>query len=514
MHATLAPQREQVDEDFRALIDLAPDAVFLARLSGQLIYANEAACALSDYARSELLGLPIDRLLAVKWPGTGKEGLEAPWQRGRLDAVETRLRRADGSWLEVEVNARVLAGGKIQAWVRDISRRATQARCIENGEITGAIVVNEDTTLLHEAQEKQRAGEELLRTVFNLLPVGLWIVDREGKITFANPAAEHMWSGDHYVGPAHHVAYKAWWVETGEPIADEEWALARALQGETSHSELIRIQCFDGSTKTMMNWATPIRSGTGEIIGAIAANEDVTSLQYTQEQLRSAVRERERILAVVAHDLRNPLAALRAHAAVVDLAARRLPGGEKVVAQAALIVDIGRRMSGLVNDLLSIGAAGAGGHHMLALSPVSPASLLARAADAVRPLMAGKDLALEIKPADKLPALRADVDRILRVLGNLLDNALKFTAPQGRVSMAAKSTTAGILFTVANSGPAVEATELEVMFQPFWQAQSDRAGTGLGLAICRSIVEAHGGTIWAEPAGGQRLRVCFVLPRA
>jgi signal transduction histidine kinase len=110
--------------------------------------------------------------------------------------------------------------------------------------------------------------------------------------------------------------------------------------------------------------------------------------------------------------------------------------------------------------------------------------------------------------------LRADVDRILRVLGNLLDNALKFTLAGGRVTMAAKSTSAGILFTVANSGQAVKAEELDAMFQPFWQAQTDRAGTGLGLAICRSIVEAHGGTIWAEPARGQRIRVCFVLPRA
>jgi PAS domain S-box-containing protein len=741
MNETVTLEREQVDEDFRALLDLAPDAVFVAGRDGQLVFVNDAACAMSGWARAQLLGRPLDRLLAITW------------QRDRLDAIETRLRRADGSSLRVEVTGRLLSHGKVQAWVRDVSRRASEAdphrgsdedgmlhalldhlpmgvlifhksgqlyfnrrseellgiklsptggceqyaqrfvrpdgrplpieervscrvlqggetitaaeylierpdgsrlpvvccagpirfadgrvtagvavvqdatehkrmqhtlganerllqtifdlmpvgiwmadrsgrivgnnpaaeriwngahyidlpqygeykgwrldtgeriagedwalaraitkgettpgelvriQCFDgtfktiinsgaplrnaDGDITGAIVVNEDISLLHEAQEKQRASEELLRTVFNLLPVGLWIADKDGRITLANPAAEHMWSGDHYAGPAHNtVDYKAWWAESGEPIADDEWALARALRGETSHSELIRIQCFDGSTKTMMNWATPIRSGTGEIVGAIAVNEDVTSLQYTQEQLRSAVRERERILAVVAHDLRNPLAALMAHAAVVDLAARRLPGGEKVVAQAASMVDIGRRMSGLVKDLLSVGAAGAGGNHLLALSAVSPASLLARAADAVQPLMAEKDLTLEIKPADALPTLRADVYRILRVLGNLLDNALKFTEPGGRITMAAKSTTAGILFTVANSGPAVQASELEVMFQPFWQSENDNAGTGLGLAICRSIVEAHGGTIWAEPAEGQRLRVCFVLPRA
>jgi PAS domain S-box-containing protein len=752
MDQTLALPREKADEDFRALLDLAPDAVFLAGRGGQLIFVNDAACAMTGWPRSELLGRPIGRLLDVRWPSGDSEGLEVPWHGGRLHELEAVLRRADGSSLRVRVTGRLLANGQIQAWVRNvpaplsaaaqgrgdredgilralldhlpmgvlifhrsgqlyfnrrseellgmklspaggtrqfevsilqaggqpiaeaqlISRRVLQggetltgaeyliarpdgtrlpvlccagpirfsdgcltagvavlqdttehkrmehrlsanerlletifdllpvgiwladrnggivgnnpaaeriwngaryvdlprygeykgwrldtgeriaaedwalARAVtkgettprelvriecfdgtfktiinsgaplrnQNGDIIGGIVVNEDITQLHEAQEKQRVSEELLRTVFNLLPVGLWISDRQGRITLANPAAEHMWSGDHHDGSAQgDVQYKAWWAETGEPVAEGEWALARALRGETSHSELIRIQCFDGSTKTMMNWAAPIRSAAGEIMGAIGVNEDVTSLQYTQEQLRCAVRERERILAVVAHDLRNPLAALMAHAAVVDLAARRLPGGEKVVAQAASMVDIGRRMSGLVKDLLSVGTAGAGGHHMLAMASVSPGSLLSRAAEAVRPLMEEKELALEIRPADDLPTIRADVDRILRVLGNLLDNALKFTEPSGRVTLSAKSTSAGIRFAVANSGPAIPESELELMFQPFWQAGNNHSGTGLGLAICRSIVEAHGGTIWAEPAEGRRLRVCFVLPR-
>lgn len=751
MNEVFAVEPDQAGDDFRALIELAPDAVFVAGPRGQLVLVNEAACSLSGWPRSQLLGQPIADLLELPWRSAG-EGFGPSVQRGQPDAIEAELRRFDGSSLRVQVTARCGADGSMQAWVREtatrpaaiedrrvhedgmlralldhlplgvlifhksgqlyfnrsseellgmklsttggieqcagrlrrsdgkpvpdsesLSRRVlaagetlaaaeyliqrpegtplpvlcsagpirfadgvitagvavfqdvsehkrlqhtlganerllqtifdllpvgiwmadqsgwivgnnpaaeriwegahyidlphygdykgwrvdtgepiaaedwAMARAItkgetilgelvriqcfdgtfktiinsgaplrnENGEITGAIVVNEDITRLHEAQEKQRASEELLRTVFNLLPVGVWIADREGKITLANPAAEHMWSGDDYAGPANaNVDYKAWWAESGEPIADGEWGLARALRGETSHNELIRIQCFDGSTKTLMNWATPIRCATGEIAGAIVVNEDVTPLQYTQEQLRSAVQERERILAVVAHDLRNPLAAMMAHAAVVDLAARRLPGGEKVVAQAASMVDIGRRMSGMVKDLLSVSAAGAGGHQMLVMSSVAPATLLSRAADAVRPLMAEKGLTLEIRPAEALPPLRADVDRILRVLGNLLDNALKFTESGGRVIIAAKAVTAGIRFSVANSGTPVEESQLEIMFQPFWQAGGEtEAGAGLGLSICRSIVESHGGTIWAEPSEGQRLRICFVLPR-
>mgnify|MGYP005805946327 CR=1 FL=1 len=628
MNESLAVEHGQIDQDLRAIIDVAPEAVFLAWRSGELIHANEAACALSGYAPSALLKQPLDRMLALTWPAEEAEAINPVWQRGRREAVPTWLRRADGTWVAVEASALLLPGGKVQVWIRDVSghrsredhametirsehalgvnerllktifdllpvgvwladrrgrivgnnpaaeriwkgaryvdipgygeykgwrvetgepiapedwgmaRAITQGQTVtgelvriqcfdgsfktiiysaapllgEQGEITGGIVVNEDITRLHEAQERQRDSEDLLRLVFDLLPVALWVADRDGTITFTNVAADHICNGVEYAGPESGDALKAWSVETGEPIADEEWALARALRGETSRSELIRIECRDGSTKTLMMWAAAIRSGDGEVIGAIAASEDVTPLQYTQDQLRSAVRERERILAVVAHDLRNPLAALMAHASTAQLAASRLPGGEKVVAQAASIKDITKRASGLVNDLLSVGAAGTGGHPMLDFAAVSPASLLARAADAAQPLLAGKELALEIKSANDLPEFDGDANRILRVLGNLLENAVKFTAPAGRVTVVAEATDAGVLFSVANSGAPVDAAELEHMFQPFWQARSDAGGTGLGLAICRSIVEAHGGRIWAEPAEGQRLKVRFVLP--
>lgn len=384
----------------------------------------------------------------------------------------------------------------------------------QDGEVYGAVVVNEDITCLHQAQEQQRAGEELLRTVFNLLPMGLWLADRDGRISLSNPAGEHMWHGLHPVGPEEYRTHKGWRVDTGEPIAPEDWGLARALRGETCRSELARIQCFDGSFKTVINWAAPLRSAGGEIVGAIAANEDVTALQHMQEQLRAAVRDRERILAVVAHDLRSPLVAVMSYSAAMEIGAAKLEGGERLRANAAALQDIGRRMSGLVDDLLAVAVVESAGHNMVEAAAVDCASLLRRAAQSARPQMADRGLELEIRCADELLTVRADADRILRVLSNLLDNALKYTKPPGTVILSAKPTAGGMLFCVANSGPAVAQAQLEVMFQPFWQAQRDKAGTGLGLSICRSIVQAHGGTIWAEPAEGHRLRVCFVLPRA
>jgi signal transduction histidine kinase len=169
-------------------------------------------------------------------------------------------------------------------------------------------------------------------------------------------------------------------------------------------------------------------------------------------------------------------------------------------------------MSGMVDDLLAVAMAKTGGGSMLQLAPLSPAALVARAAAAAQPLLTREWLELEVTTAADLPSVHADADRMLRVFANLFDNALKFTAPRGRIVLAAERTSGGVRFSVANSGEPLAQRELRAMFQPFWQASRDRRGAGLGLSICRSIVEAHGGSIWAEPAEGQRVRVAFVLP--
>jgi len=170
-------------------------------------------------------------------------------------------------------------------------------------------------------------------------------------------------------------------------------------------------------------------------------------------------------------------------------------------------------MSGMVDDLLSIAVATGGGRSLLRFGPVSAAWLLRQAAEAARPLFEGGDIELEVEAIGPLPELRVDSNRMLRVFANLIDNALKFTERQGRVVLRAGAESGAMRFSVANSGPALSFIELESMFKPFWQAgQGDQRGAGLGLSICRSIVEAHGGRIAAEPEAGKRVRIWFALP--
>jgi signal transduction histidine kinase len=243
-------------------------------------------------------------------------------------------------------------------------------------------------------------------------------------------------------------------------------------------------------------------------------------LEEAEEVARALVsasrmlRDREEILAVVSHDLRNPLFSLKLSASTAELMAARLPGGERLRATLASLVDTGNRMSGMVDDLLAVAISSRGERSMLKMTPVKAASLLERAAGAVRPLYEREGIELLVDSGVALPDVQADPDRILRVFVNLLDNALKFTQRSGKVVLRAEEQPEVVRFSIANSGAALSAAELDSMFQPFWQARDDRRGAGLGLSICRSIVDTHGGRIWGEPELGMRVRVCFEVPRA
>ncbi len=484
----------------KAVFDILPVGVWISDSTGRLTRNNPAGEKMWQGARY----VPVEQYGDYKgwWVDSGKPIAAEEWalaraiRQGEVSTGElVRIQCFDGSFKTMINSA---------APLRD-----------EAGRIVGAIAVNEDITALHETQEKLRDSERLLRTVFDLLPVGMWIADAQGHIFLGNPAGTRIWEGMRHVGPEHYAEYQGWWLDTGLPIAADEWGIARAIgRGETSRSELIRIKCFDGSFKTIINWAAPIRSDAGEITGAVAVNEDVTALYQTQEQMRAAVRDRERLLAVVAHDLRNPLSAIMYRAAYLEGKAQSLAGAQDLAGSAAAIGEITRTMSGLVDDLLAISAAGAG-RTMLDFQPVPPAELVDQAAERARPLLAQAGLDLVVEPPGELPPVHVDLHRVLRVFANLLDNTLKFTSPGGRVVVRAETAMGAVKFSVANSGPALTPEQMERLFQPFWQSgRGDRRGAGLGLSICRSIVEAHGGSIWTEPAEGTRVKVCFLLPTA
>jgi signal transduction histidine kinase len=220
-----------------------------------------------------------------------------------------------------------------------------------------------------------------------------------------------------------------------------------------------------------------------------------------------AVRARQSLLAIVSHDLKNPLNAIGIHAQLLARKVRDDAALMKLVAQVERSVD---RMGLLVRDLLDASALEAG-ELTLHLDTVEAGPLLVEAAEHMRGTAEKRSQTLRLDVATGLHA-RGDRDRLLQVLLNLIENALKFAPDGSTVNLAVAPATGQLRFSVSDSGPGIPPEELPRIFDAFWSGSQTSSGSGLGLSISKRIIEAHGGRLWAESALGKGSTFLFELP--
>ena len=317
---------------------------------------------------------------------------------------------------------------------------------------------------------------------------------------------------------------------TGEPVLEAEItpAFIRAAFAEPSQRRTVEalgprsLICVPlANSSKPLGALTLVTSGSGRLyteadlsLAADVARRAAIVVEHARlfHQAEQATRARDDILAVVAHDLRNPLNTVTM---AVGLMLEATPAGDtKERRQVEIVRRAADRMNRMIQDLLDVKRMESG-RLTIEAKPEAVDVLVNDTIEMLRPIATGSSVVMEASIDADLPAVWADSARIQQVLSNLVGNAVKFTPRQGRITVAAERIDGEVRFAVIDTGPGIPPEQVPHIFGRFWQAKSsDRRGIGLGLAIAKGIVEAHAGRIWVESQVGIGSIFYFTLPCA
>jgi PAS domain S-box-containing protein len=508
-HIALEASRSRM----RELVQQAPDGIFVAALDGRYTDVNRAGCQMLGFSRGELVGKTIVDLIPAEEVGrlaASKEQL----LRGRAEVSEWRLRRKDGTFLPVELNAKILPDGRWQAFVRDISERKRAEEALRRiadeerlfadvGSILATTLDYEETLV---AVARLVAGALADVCVVESVEDGGGLrrvtVSREDQSPVSVDVPRPL------LGSAPREPLLAPTVESeehrlalGALAAKSLIALPLAAQGRAVGS-LILVRT------TRMDPYGPRDLFVAQEVGRRAALAIENARLYRLAQ--SAIRARDDVLGIVAHDLRNPLGGISLQA---EFLTRKTPEGDMAAHKAAeKIKRATARMNRLIQDLLDVTRMEAG-HLSVEMTMQPIGEVISEALEAQRPHAAEVATELRSDLTSELPELRADRDRLIQVFENLIGNALKFAPPGSQVVVGAQARGPDVLCWVADNGPGIPADAKAHLFDRFWQLKrADRRGAGLGLPIVKGIVEAHGGRIWVESLPGEGSTFFFTIP--
>ena len=353
------------------------------------------------------------------------------------------------------------------------------------------------------AAEALREERERYRVTLGSIGDGVIATDTEGRVTFLNYLAEQLtgWDIAAARGAPLEDVFRIIHEATRNPMPNP---VRRALQdgvvvGLANHTLLI---ARDGTELPIDDSAAPIRDGDGTPVGTVLVFRDATGRRRAEAALREADRRKDDFIALLAHELRNPLAPLRNGLQVMRLAS----GDAHTVAQARAMMDrqLGH-MVRLIDDLLDISRISRNKME-LRRSRVLLADVVGSAVEAARPLIeaAGHELTVSLPPDPVF--LEADLTRLAQVFNNLLTNSAKYTERGGRIWLTAERQEDAVVVTVRDTGIGIPADAQPHIFDMFSQVdrtiERSTGGLGIGLALVKGLVEMHGGTVTVE-SGGQ-----------
>jgi signal transduction histidine kinase len=287
------------------------------------------------------------------------------------------------------------------------------------------------------------------------------------------------------------------------PVGDGGPALGEVVHELIELRDVLLRQCRDASSDP--EELRTVHLGIDRLVALVVTKIHARVVREAQQ----AVRAREDMLAVVSHDLRNPLGAIDLSAAML---LQRVDGDARAKKQVETIRRSSERMEHMISDLLDMASIQAG---RLALDRKAEdaRALLEEVLDIHAPLAAEREIQIACRCDLTGVMLDCDRDRVSQVFGNLIGNALKFCRPGDTITIDANVEDGWVRFSIRDTGPGIAHRDLPHLFEPYFSAHRHaKQGTGLGLYICKGIIEAHGGQIRAESTYHHGAVFVFTLP--
>lgn len=473
-----AEEARQLSESrFRSIVESDLIGIIEFRYDGTLIKANDAFLNMVGLSREdyEVKGLSWRDATPPEWTAVDQAALESLKATGTMQPFEKEYFRRDGSRVPVFVGATSFRGADAEgiAYILDISE-------------------------LKKAQRALEASEETFRTLADNIPQLAWMADADGNIYWYNS----RWFD--YTGTTFEQVQGYGWETVHHPDHVERVKAQyrqRIVVEKRVWDDTFPLRSASGEYRWFLSRAMPVRDHEGNIVRWLGTNTDITAQREAEEALKNADRRKDDFLALLAHELRNPLAPISTAAQLLKLGAQH---PENLRRSSEIIDRQVKHMSDLVNDIMDVSRV-TRGLASVTKEEVDMAWVIDSAVEQTRPLVDSRNHTLEVH----MPACRAlvlgDRTRLVQVMANLLTNAAKYTPPGGVIRLSVDVDAGAVRVAVADNGQGMDQNLLPRVFELFAQAERtpDRAegGLGLGLALVKSIVELHDGSITAHSEG-------------
>ncbi|MDB5337147.1 MAG: luxQ 1 [Planctomycetaceae bacterium] len=467
----------QRDERIQLFLDNATDyAVIICDSNDRVVEWLGGAERITGWPANEVQGKPVDLIFTSEDRAAGVPGVETARaaEVGRAENTRWHVRR-DGSRFFAEGVAVALRG--------------------TSGELRGFGKVFRDATAQKLAQEALARDALLLASVQD----SVIVTDPEGIVSYWNEGATRLfgWTNEEMLGRHYADRFPE---PTRTFVADQIRERAAGVEWYGEYQDYRK----DGSHVWIDARVSTVTDAEGQVVGILGVSHDITERKRAEDALRDADRRKDEFIAVLAHELRNPLAPIRNGLQVMKLSA----GDPNVVSEVRAMMERQlAHMVRLIDDLLDVSRISRNKME-LRRSRVPLAEIVGSAVETARPLIdaGGHRLFVSLPPEPIF--LNADVTRLAQVFGNLLSNSAKYTPHGGHIWLTAERSGDDVLISVRDDGIGIPSESLGSVFEMFSQVdrsiERSTGGLGIGLALVKGLVEMHGGSVAAECSGPGR----------